>query len=44
MSERIKTYADFVNELGGMILCNSMQGRELDLINGDLDDAEEIYH
>lgn len=44
MFKKIKTYADFVNELGGMILCNSMQGRELDLINGDLDDAEEIYH
>lgn len=42
MFERIKTYADFAKELGGMILCNSMYGRELELINGNLNAAEEI--
>ncbi|MGF0040280.1 hypothetical protein ACQRBF_05795 [Peptoniphilaceae bacterium SGI.131] len=43
MFERIKTYMDFANLLGDMILCNEISSREIDLINGNIDDEVEIF-
>ncbi len=41
--ENIKTYADFAYMLGNLILANAFGKRQLELINGNLDENIEIF-
>lgn len=44
MFENIKTYKDFADRLGGLILCNEMAGRDIELISGELTYDEDCYY
>lgn len=41
--ERIRTYADFADQLGDMILCNEMANRELVLVSGEWEEGDEVF-
>ena len=43
LRESIRTYADFAEQLGDLVLCNEMGSRPLILENGDWDDGDEIF-
>lgn len=41
--ERIRTYADFADQLGDMVLCNEMSSRELMLVSGEWEEGDEVF-
>ena len=41
--ERIKTYADFAETCGGMVLANEMANRPLEPVSGDYAPWDEVF-
>ena len=41
--ERIKTYADFAETCGGLVLANEMANRPLELVSGDYAPWDEVF-
>lgn len=44
MFDNIKTYRDFADRLGSLILCNEIVSRPIELIHGELTYDEDCYY
>ena len=43
LQEHVKTYKDFADMLGDMVLCNEMASRPLALVSGCYDEGDEVF-